>query len=449
MITSNMKSFRKIVANTCKLHIQKTLSILPHQEHDRTGIKVHNPSHCVHTMTWSRVRFYGSHGSSVSILNLEEHKAMKTALASLKDPETLDTMAGAVLDRNIQVPIVALQNNIVVFKGPGTLTRIAKTLLPISLTQEITIGRFSPGEDEIIVDNWDKLLTITGISEEAAHKNVFDVSKNDESVGKKQNILGYYLGQGLPRPRLATEVFHRARQQRCGNKSREFTPEEDKILLEFVNTEGKKWSKLARLLNRTSHSIVAKRYELLVGGQKRKGGFTVEESQVILEEMILANSNVLDDRIVSKATCKKIGEKIKRNDRSVLNHWRRVLEPTLLMHKAGTLGKDIREDLLNHLLEQGVMYNQEVNWDELTKLPQFAGTTTTYLQMKYQSMLRGAENKYPDTNKADRTTEWVKKWWLCRDDSSKGGLKTKELKENEKDVIVEYFKKLSMKNNKF
>jgi len=425
MITPNVKSFRKIVANTCMLHIQRTLSILPHQKHDRRGIRVYNFSQCVHTR--SSDRFYCSQGFSVSLLDLEEHKVIKTALASLKDPETLDTMAGVVLDRNIQVPRVALQNNIVVFKGPGTLTRITKTLLPKSLTQEITIGKFSPEEDEIIVDNWNKLLTITSISEEAAQKYVFDVPKKDESVGKKQNILGYFLGQGLPRPRLATEVFQRARQKRCGNLFREFTPEDDKILLEFVKTEGRKWSKLARLLNRTSHSIVARRYEILVEGQKRKGGLTVEESLVILKEMIVANPNVLDDRIVAKATCKKIGEKIKRNDRSVLNHWRRVLEPTLLMHKAGTLGNDIREDMLNYLLEKDVKYNQDVNWEELTKLPQFAGTTATYLQMKYQSMLRGAEIKYPNTSKADRTTKWVKKWWLSRDDSSRGGLKTIEL----------------------
>lgn len=446
MITSNMKSFRTLVSNTCMLQIQRTLLILQHKRHDRSGTWDKIFSHCRPIIVLSNIRFYCNHTSPVSILDLDEHRDIKTALASLKNPEILDTLVGAVLDRNIEVSRVALQNNIVVHKVPGSLTGLAKKSLPKSLTEEITLGKFSPGEDEIIGENWNKLLTITNISEETARKYVFDVLKIDESVGKKQNVLGYYLAQGLSKPRLATEVFHRAKQQRCGNAFREFTPEDDKVLLEFVQTHGEKWNKLARLLNRTSHSIVSQRYNILVEGQKRKGAYTIEESLVVLEGMIAANNKILDNRIVTKETCKKIGEKLQRNERSVFNHWRRVLEPTLMMHEAGSLGKDFREDILNHLLEQGVNYNQEVNWEELTKLPQFAGTTTTYLQMKYQSMVRGAVLKYPGTSKADRTTEWVKTWWLSRDESSAGGQKTKELKENEKYVIVEHFQKLCMKN---
>ena len=122
-------------------------------------------------------------------------------------------------------------------------------------------------------------------------------------------------------------------------------------------------------------------------------------------------------------------------------HWRRVLEPILFMDKAGTLGKDIREDLLNHLLEQGINYNQEADWEKITKLPQFTGTTAAYLQMAYQNMVTHANMKYPGTNKADRTTEMVKKWWDSRE-SNAGTEAMNErvkMKLREREDVIEVF----------
>ena len=213
-----------------RLKIQRTFFI---SKHGAIGTRIENLSYCLPINALPSIRFYCSQPSSVSILELEEHKTIKTAFASLKNPGTLDTLADSVLDRNIQVPRVSLQNNLIVYRSPGILTRIVRTELSTNLPKEITTGKFTPWEDEIIDHNWEKLLAISGISEEAAHKYVYNVPKRVESDGKKQNILGYYLSQGLPKPRLATEVFHRARSLRCRNVYREFSPTDDKIILEF------------------------------------------------------------------------------------------------------------------------------------------------------------------------------------------------------------------------
>ena len=171
---------------------------------------------------------------------------------------------------------------------------------------------------------------------------------------------------------------------------------------------------------------------------------------MILTEVVIANNNILEDRIVANETCKKIEEKLQRSHLSVMRHWRSVIEPTLLMHKAGTLGKDIREDLLNHLLEQGMNYSQEVEWERITKLPQFAGTTTAYLRLTYQNMVNQASMKYSGSNKADKTTEMVKKWWDSRQSNAgteaMNEVNKRKLK-NREDSIVEHFHKLCIETN--
>merc|ERR1712025_1291277 len=111
----------------------------------------------------------------------------------------------------------------------------------------------------------------TKISEEEVANAVFNNTNKEKSTGGKLNILGYYLGQDLNSPRLATEIIQRARQLKCGNILTEYTSAEDKIILEFVQTDGEKWSELARLLNRTFASNVKRRYEILARGEKRKG----------------------------------------------------------------------------------------------------------------------------------------------------------------------------------
>lgn len=433
---------------TSMLQIQRTHSILSDSKHTVVGTRIENLSHRLTTMV--SPRFYSSQASSVSILELCDHKTIKTVLASLKDPGTLDTLADAVLGKNIQVELVALQNNIVVYRGPGNLRGITRTQLPTNLPKEIYTGEFTPGEDDIIEHNWEKLLAMTNISEEAAHKYVFNVPKKVESDGKKQNILGYYLAQGLPRHRLATEVFHRARLLRCRNSFREFSPTEDKTILKFVETEGGKWDELARLLRRSCGATVMNRHKVLIEGKKRKGEYTLEESLVILTEVVKANNNILENRIVTNNTWKKIEDQLQRSHRSVVAHWRRVVEPTLFMHKAGTLGKDIREDLLNHLLEQGINYSQEVDWEGIIKLPQFTGTTAAYLQMSYQNMVAHANTKYPGTNKAERTTEMVKKWWDSRESNAGTEAMNEMMKEKlrkREDAILQHFHKLCIETN--
>ena len=127
------KSLRSIFGYTSMLQTQRTLFILSGSKHGRIGTRRENLPYCLPISTLPSSRFYCSQASSVSIIELEEHKTIKTAFASLKNPGTLDTLADSVLDRNIQVPRVSLQNNLIVYRSPGILTRIVRTELSTNL----------------------------------------------------------------------------------------------------------------------------------------------------------------------------------------------------------------------------------------------------------------------------------------------------------------------------
>jgi len=425
------------------LQVQKSLFALL-----RPGTRIKN-SLFLPITALPTTKLYSSKTSFASILHLEEHKNIKTELSMLKEPGTLDTLARAILVQNIRVPRVALLNNVVVFKKPGKLSIIQRRELPKNLPQEIKTGKFSPDEDETLLHNYDKLIAETNTNKEDAQNAVFNIKNKDKITGKKLNILGYYLGQDLTSPRLATEIIQRTRQLKCGNMFTELTPTEDKIILEFVKSNGEKWAELARLLNRACNSTVKRRYEVLTG-KNRKGEFTIDESKIVLTLILTAEKNTLVNGIVTDETCKKIGEKLQRDYKGVYKHWRNVLEPILKMYKAETLDKDIRGDLLNHLLQQGTKYSQDVDWEELAKLPQFSGTTSHYLRCIYATLMTSTRNTYPDTTRAERTTELVKKFWDNRECSDRVDAINETVKRKKKlreDAIIKHYQELCNKHN--
>ena len=357
----------------------------------------------------------------------------------------LDSLVGTILDMNIRVPRVALENNIIVFRKPGQLSRIVqREISPYKHFDKILkLGRFTAGDDVIIQDNWNKLVSETGVKEEDAKNEVF---KNDnKTAGLKLNIIGYFLAQGLPKPRLATQVVHQGRRLICARKGR-FSAHEDQTILSFVKTKGKKWSELARLLARTNPTTVRERHQVLLReGATRKGQYTVEESLVILADILADNPNILEEKTpVTPETCRDIASKLGRNHASVCYHWKEVLEPTLLRYLAGTLHTDIREDLVSYLLVQGVKYAQEVDWEELTKLPEFAGATPRYLQNTYRNMVQHARDKNPDMSIAEITTEQVKHYMdnrlVQRKENLQGCVKENSLKRAKtQKTIIEYY----------
>merc|ERR1719483_1080517 len=342
-----------------------------------------------------------------SILELEEHRVFKK---ELDKKELMDIMVKHILDADIYVQKVALNCNVSRFRKPGNLTVIKRNTLPKDLDVAIKVGKFTIADDELIQRNWDNLIVETGISEEEAKEELFNHEKKDKVIGLKSNIVGYFLAQGLPDIRLATEVIQRARIILCARKGK-FTAEEDTTILQFVEKEGKKWPELSRLMARTHIDTVKRRYEVLTGGNTVSGHYTMKEDKIILREVFAVHRNILeDDGTVTEQDWRMIGGKLERDYASVYEHWKFVLTPMLLRHHAGTTHVDIKEALINYLVEKNMKYAQDVDWEEVAKLPEFAGTTPAYLQKTYRNMQVGTGAKYERMSKVELTTEAVQSY---------------------------------------
>merc|ERR1719318_1833994 len=338
-----------------------------------------------------------------SILEAEEHK---TILKEIDKDSRIDIIVGYILEMNIKVQAVALEFNILAFEEG--LIHIQKHVFPKNLDPEVKIGKFTPVEDEIIEKNWSALIKAIGLKEDNVIRELFENTRKDKDFGNKRNIVGFYLSQGLTNVRLAAEVFHRAKVLVCARRG-EFTKKEDQTILDFREKEGNTWSSLAKVMGRNRNSIIG-RLELLNNSNKQKKPFNIEEDKVILTEVFAINEDILNNGKISWEDCSKIGEKLQRSGRSVYDHWKSGLEPLLKRYHAGTHSMDIKELLINHLLEHEMYYTQDVNWKELVKLPKFAGSTPSYLRKEYSNLRAQTKRMKPEMSRVDLDTAAIKRY---------------------------------------
>jgi len=372
-----------------------------------------------------------------NILDAEENLTILMGLDG--DSKVLtDRMVGYILAKNINVFKLALENNVVVSKeGLGYISK--KDHFPKDLSPEVKTGKYSVKEDSIIKSNWKELTKDLEIAEEDAAEELLKNNSNDKDLGKKRNIIGYFLSQGLTNIRLATEVYQRARTV-CYAKKGGFTKEEDEAILRFVEKEGEQWTRLAIMLGRTSDAAVSARYEILINDYKH-GDYTAEEDKLILREVFALDSDILVDGKITKDDWKKIAKKLQRRPQYVRERWQKQLEPILKRYEAGTLHKDVKDVMINHLLEHNMNYTQDVDWKELAKLPKFAGTTSSYLSYKYNVMRRNTGKKYPELSEVQLNTEAIQRYRANRKIQSTS---TTILEHQE--MIVKYYLKHTLKH---
>ena len=118
----------------------------------------------------------------------------------------------------------------------------------------------------------------------------------------------------------------------------------------------------------------------------------------------------MEDGKISKEDWQKIGKKLQRSPSAANQHWMYVLEPMLKKYHAGTLYMDLKEVLINHLVEQKLNYAQDVNWNELVQLSKFAGTTKANLRQHLYNLQIAAGMKYPELSKVELTTVAIQRY---------------------------------------
>jgi hypothetical protein len=163
------------------------------------------------------------------------------------------------------------------------------------------------------------------------------------------------------------------------------------------------------MLGRTNCAIVRVRYDILINDYKH-GEFTVMEDELIIREVFAVDSDILVNGKITQDDWNKIAEKLQRRPDNVRRHWQLQLEPILKRYQAGTLHKDVKDVMINYLLEHNMNYAQEVDWKELAKLSKFAGTTSAYLSQMYALLRSNTGMKYPELSEEHLNTEAIRRY---------------------------------------
>ena len=173
------------------------------------------------------------------------------------------------------------------------------------------------------------------------------------------------------------------------------------------------------------------------------GAFSLEESQKILKAVYAKVPNFLEDEesVTAVVWGEELAAEMNRTPHHIANHWNRVLYPLLTRHEAGVLEVDFNMRTVKHCADNGIRYAQEADWAAIASLPQFRGTTSTWLAQTYGAVR--SNYKYSEKERGNKvenaevTSEVLLDFLLTRKSYSKRNTESK--REND---IIEYYESL-------
>jgi len=337
-----------------------------------------------------------------------------------------------ILKENIKVP------NLIGF----TRAKTPLSLIHLNLPEDVSLGRFTAVDDNVIRKNMDTLSNKTKVK---SYGDILILDAKDKLFHAKMEIIGSFLSQGMQKVRLPQEVFFRARNLLVLSKG-EFTENEKKIIKEHVSSceNFRDWQSLADKLNRApnivrSYAVNCLRYE----DKSRRGRFSLDETKKIIKTVFQKNKNALantDDPLYGTANIwNELAQDLNRPPKNVIDHWLFILQPLLTRYEAGVLEVDFKIPLLEYCIENDIQYPQNANWKEISRCPQFYGTTPLYLSYIYKNIRQNTKtsNKIRDNS--------ITTVMMLEYQTSTGQKKRNNKEEND---ILDCYKNAIKKNNK-
>jgi len=292
-----------------------------------------------------------------------------------------------ILKQDIQVPNLF---------GCSKLTR-PRCFNHRTVPENVSFGRFNAEEDDAIMRNMEKLSKLT--KESYSYSEILLADKGDDLLLTKMEIIGSFLSQGFQKIRLPQEVFQRARSLLVLSRG-EFTDKEKRIIEEHLNNceNFRAWTSLGEKINRNGQTVeVYAREHLRYKGKTKGGRFSVEESKTIMKAVFKTNKNALsnsDDVTVTANIWEELAKELNRPPRNVHFHWQEFIQPLLTRYEAGVLDVDFKTPLLEYCIKYDIQYPQNANWKEITRSPEFFGTTARYLSLVYNHIRRNTRAFY-------------------------------------------------------
>ena len=229
---------------------------------------------------------------------------------------------------------------------------------------------------------------------------------------RKTNIIGCFLGQGLPDLRLPCEIFQRA--NRLFNEDLDqvvvFTERDDKQILEYMANEAKTdrtpYASLSKMLGYSTRSIHTRYNQKLKHGCKNSGAYTDEENRAIMLTLFQENKNAQNQHYVQyDIVWKNLSKKLNRTPYNIYHHWEGVIRPSILMFENGMENVDFRPILIDYFVENGIKFRSEIKWSEVMEDERFSATTAYFLQLKYGHLVTAFKKANPGIKDIEVTSE--------------------------------------------
>ena len=353
------------------------------------------------------------------------------SLMKLDNTQHLDNCVDHILKKDIQVPAVTLMMD-------RKINNCMHSRTTYKIPDEVKWRRWGPDDDQLIVDNMNDLLTGIGQkkNKDAVLASIFTPSSSTLHK-RKTNIIGCFLGQGLPDLRLPCEIFQRA--NRLFNEDLDkrvvFTERDDKQILEYMANEAKTdrthWASLSKMLGYSADSIRIRYKYILKHGCKNLGAYTDDENRAIMLTLSKENTNLQNQYCVpDDIVWENLSKKLNRTPLSIYHHWEGVIRPSILMFENGMENVDFRPILIDYFVENGIKFRSEIKWSEIMEDDRFSGMTTAKsLQMKYGVVVRAFKRANPGIKDHEVTSEALQSYLAGTRTKSSYKVKTKLLED--------------------
>jgi hypothetical protein len=223
----------------------------------------------------------------------------------LDERDHLDKCVAYILKEDIQVPELTLMLN----KPLWVVKRLSRR--GYQLPDEVKTKRWTPIDNDCIKNNMDNLVTAIGQEEnkDVVFENIFRPKLTNKFSAwqkwhlEKINVIGCFLGQGLPDLRLPCEIFQRA--DILLNKNEElatkivFTESDDRkivhYMINYAESDRMPYSSLSKMLGYPANTIHNRYTKILQhGGKVVTGRYTSKENREIMENIFEENENALN-----------------------------------------------------------------------------------------------------------------------------------------------------------
>ncbi|KAK9891514.1 hypothetical protein WA026_014750 [Henosepilachna vigintioctopunctata] len=239
------------------------------------------------------------------------------------------------------------------------------------------LGKYTKEEDERIMQNWANFCKVHNWNEENYQPFLKCSTKTNIGILNQlqRRKFAHYISRGFDN-RLLYSVYHRFQRLFLENEanSGRFTEEDDKIILEYVNSgnSSQPFAELVDLLKRSRLALI-KRYRFIEMKDKRKDErvlWNKELTEKLLANLIEVTRSVklseLKNYNITVREWKKVSKLMNIPADKLKRAWKLSLYPRFFSQNYVTEITEVKKELVDLLY---IKYNdwREVNWDEVAE----------------------------------------------------------------------------------